>query len=104
MVKKGITVYVFLACLCWSCTTYSPPALTLYVEHLPESVITEMSLEERILTEEAWTKLKQGNGDRAKKALIKLGQGSPLYLAGLGYALYLLDDIQKAEEFFKTEV
>ncbi len=72
------------------------------MEHLPESVITELSLEERILTEEAWTNLTQGDGDRAKKALIKLGQGSPLYLAGLGYALYLLDDIQKAEEFFKA--
>jgi len=61
-----------------------------------------MSLEERILTEEAWTNLLQGDGNRAKKALIKLGQESPLYLAGLGYALYLLDDIQKAEEFFKA--
>ncbi|MEE8376955.1 MAG: tetratricopeptide repeat protein [Candidatus Aminicenantaceae bacterium] len=102
MVKRGIAVYVFIACLCCSCTTYSPPSITLFVEHLPESVITEMSLEERILTEEAWTNLKQGDGDRAKKALIKLGQGSPLYLAGLGYALYLMDDIQKAEEFFKA--
>ena len=61
-----------------------------------------MSLEERILTEEAWTNLMQGDGDRAKKALIKLGQESPLYYAGLGYALYLLDDIQKAEAFFKA--
>ena len=61
-----------------------------------------MSLEERILTEEAWTNLVEGDGDRAKKALIKLGQESPLYYAGLGYALYLLDDIQKAEEFFKA--
>jgi len=72
------------------------------VERFPESVIAEMSLEERILTEEAWTNLLQGDGNRAKKALIKLGQESPLYLAGLGYALYLLDDIQKAEEFFKA--
>ncbi len=61
-----------------------------------------MSLEERILTEEAWTNLVRGDGERAKKALIKLGQESPLYLAGLGYALYLLNDIQKAEEFFKA--
>lgn len=61
-----------------------------------------MSLEERILSEEAWTNLEIGDGDRAKKALIKLGQESPLYYAGLGYALYLLDDIQKAEEFFKA--
>ena len=61
-----------------------------------------MSLEERILTEEAWTNLVQGDGDRAKKALIKLGQESPLYYAGLGYALFLLDDIQKAEDFFKA--
>lgn len=102
MVKKGIAACVVLVCLCWSCTTYRPPSPTLYVERFPESVIAEMSLEERILTEEAWTNLVQGDGDRAKKALIKLGQESPLYLAGLGYALYLLDNIQKAEEFFKA--
>lgn len=102
MVKKAIPVCIALVCLCWSCTTYSPPAPTLYVEQLPQSVIAEMSLEERILSEEAWTNLEIGDGDRAKKALIKLGQESPLYYAGLGYALYLLDDIQKAEEFFKA--
>ena len=102
MVKKVILVCIVLVCLCWSCTTYSPPSPTLYIEQLPQSVISEMSLEERILTEEAWTNLVEGDGDRAKKALIKLGQESPLYYAGLGYALYLLDDIQKAEEFFKA--
>ncbi|MCJ7579865.1 MAG: S-layer homology domain-containing protein [Candidatus Aminicenantes bacterium] len=102
MVKKAIPVYLVLTFLCWSCSTYSPPSLTLYVEQLPQSVIGEMSLEERILTEEAWKNLGQGDGDKAKKALIKLGQESPLYYAGLGYALFLLDDIQKAEEFFKA--
>jgi len=61
-----------------------------------------MSLEERILSEEIWTNLVQGDGNRATRALFKLGQGSPLYLAGQGYALYLLNDIQKAEEFFKA--
>jgi len=80
----------------------SPPSPSLYVEQLPQSVIAEMTLEERILTEEAWTNLEQGDGARAKKTLIKLGQESPLYYAGLGYALLLLDDIQRAEDFFKA--
>ncbi len=102
MVKKVIPVFVSLVCLCWSCATYSPPSPTLYVEQLPQSVIAEMSLEERILTEEAWANLAKGEGDRAKKNLIKLGQESPLYYAGLGYALFLLDDIQRAEDFFKA--
>ena len=102
MVKKIILVYIVLACLCWACSTYSPPSPSLYVEQLPQTVIAELSLEERILTEEAWTNLEQGDGDRAKKTLIKLGQESPLYYAGLGYALFLLDDIQRAEEFFKA--
>jgi len=102
LVKKVIPVCIALLFLCWSCTTYRPPSPSLYIEQLPQSVISEMSLEERILTEEAWTNLMQGDGDRAKKALIKLGQESPLYYAGLGYALYLLDDIQKAEAFFKA--
>jgi len=102
LVKKAIPVYIVLIFLCWSCSTYSPPSPTLYIEQLPQSVIGEMSLEERILTEKAWTNLVQGDGDRAQKTFIKMGQESPLYYAGLGYALFLLDDIQKAEDFFKA--
>jgi tetratricopeptide (TPR) repeat protein len=61
-----------------------------------------MTLEERMLTEEAWTNLKQGDGEKAKRTLVRLGKASPLYYAGLGYALYLLEDIQTAEDFFKA--
>ena len=100
--KKGLAACVIFVCLCWSCTTYRPSAPTLYVEQLPESIIAEMSLDERILTEEAWASLLKGDGDKARKTLLKLGQDSPLYLAGLGYALYLTDNIQEAEEFFKA--
>lgn len=96
-------VFIF-SCFFWSCT---PPQLispSLYVENLPPSIIAEMSLEQRILTEEAWSDLKDGEGERAKKKFMKLGTDSPLYYAGLGYALYLLDDANSAEDFFKASL
>lgn len=100
--KKVFVILIVLASLCMSCVPYRPPSPTLYVESLPQSVISEMSLEERIQTDAAWANLKRGDGERAKKIFVKLGKESPLYYAGLGYALYLLEDIQTAEDFFKA--
>lgn len=96
-----VIIFVLIG-LFGSCVPYRPPAPTMYVENIPQSVIGELTLEERMQAEEAWTFLKQGDGERAKKVLVRLGKASPLYYAGLGYALYLLEDIQTAEDFFKA--
>jgi len=103
-VKKNIAVISVLASLFWSCAAPQTIPPSLYVENLPQSIISDMSLDERILTEEAWSDLKDGEGERAKKKFMKLGTESPLYYAGLGYALYLLEDSKSAEDFFKASL
>lgn len=52
------------------------------------------------MAEDAWKNLKTGHADRAVKILAKLGAGSPLYLAGMGYANYVRQEKQRAEDFF----
>lgn len=102
--KKIWGIVFILACFCWSCAPPEVFSPTLYVENIPQSIIAGMSLDERILSEEAWSDLKDGDGERAKKKFLKLGTESPLYYAGLGYALYLLDDTSSAEDFFKASL
>ncbi|MFP4082739.1 MAG: S-layer homology domain-containing protein [Candidatus Aminicenantes bacterium] len=100
MVKKA-SALLSLFFLIWSCATYQPPPPSLYIGNLPPSVVTELSLDERIITEEAWNNLKQGRGKKAEKIISKLSEESPFYYVGLGYASFLLHQLSEAEMFFK---
>lgn len=100
MVKKVLTIFLFLF-LFWSCATYQPPPPSLYIGNLPQSIVTDLSLDERILAEEAWISLKQGKGKKAEKIISKLGTKSPFYYVGLGYASFLLNRLPESEKFFK---
>ncbi len=86
----------------WSCATYQPPPPSLYIESIPPSIVAELSLEERILTEDAWNNLKQGKGGKAEKTISRLGSQNPIYNVGLGYAYFLQNKLETAEEFFKA--
>ena len=100
MVKKFFAISLFFF-LFWSCVTYQPPPPSLYIGNLPQSIVTDLSLDERILTEEAWNNLKQGKGKKAEKIISKLGTESPFYYVGLGYASFLLNSLPESEKFFK---
>jgi Tfp pilus assembly protein PilF len=90
-----------LAILLASCVTVAPTPPNLYIENLPQSLVTPLTLEERIQMEEAWDQLRQGWVDKAEKAFLRLGPASPLYNAGLGYIFLLRENIPSAEGYFK---
>lgn len=102
MVKKS-SIIILLTLIFWSCATLPPlpPPPLLHIENLPPSIEGVLSLEERILTEDAWDLLRKGKGDKAEKIISRLGTKSPVYNIGLGYANYLLNRLKIAEEFFK---
>ena len=60
MVKKAYALCSLIFMLFGACATYQPPP-SLYIDNLPQSIVTDLSLEERIVVEEAWRSLKQGN-------------------------------------------
>ena len=91
-----------MAWLLGACATYQMPPPNLYIGNLPESIVTELSLDERIVTEEAWKSIKKGNGIKARKSLSKLAEESPFYYVGMGYAYFIMDDLTLAEDFFKA--
>lgn len=100
MVKK-IAIIFSLFYLFWSCATYQPPPPSIYIGDLPQTIVSGLTLDERILTEEAWTNIKQGKGGKASKIISKLGQESPFYYVGLGYASLLLNNFSESEMYFK---
>ena len=100
--KKAFSLGLLLTFFLGACATYQPPPPTLYVGSLPPSIVTELSLDERIIIEDAWNSLKQGNGSKARKALSKLEEQNPFYYVGMGYAYFMLDDLALAQDFFKA--
>lgn len=100
--KKEYLILLLILIFLWSCATYqvSPPAL--YIEDLPPSIVAELSLDERILTEDAWKNLKEGKASNAKKIISRLGAKSPFFNVSLGYACYLLNELETSEEYFEA--
>lgn len=97
--KKACLLLV-LALIFGSCVTVPPPAPNLYIEPLPQSLTTDMTLDERIQIEEAWDYVRQGNTYKAEKALARLGTSSAVYYVGLAYIYLIQEDLQAAEENF----
>ena len=87
-----------LSILLVSCAMVAPPPPNLYIENLPQSLVTPLTLEERIQMDEAWDFLRQNRPDKAEKAFLRLGPTNPLYAVGLGYVSLLLEDFPAAEE------
>jgi tetratricopeptide (TPR) repeat protein len=101
---KKISLIFFLFLWSWSCVTLQPPPPSIYIENLPQSITSGLTLEERIAAEEAWKNLKQGNASKAEKTITRLGVDSPIYYVGLGYVYFVLDDLPTAEEGFKAAI
>ncbi len=100
MVKK-IMIVAGLAALAWSCATFEPLPPAFYVEDLPQSLTTTMTLEERIAAEEAWNDLRTGRSERAGKAFAKLGTASPVAFLGRGFLALQAQDLQASEQGFR---
>ncbi len=102
MVKKTWLPVALLMLLLWSCVTYQPPPPNLYIENLPAAEVSSLTLEERLIAEDAWRNIKLGNAEKAIKQITKLDPDNPFYYTGLGYATYVLNDLARAENYFKA--
>ncbi len=106
MVKRAFQGFFFSVVILtlWSCVSVPPPPPSFHIENLPPSLDAGLSLEERIAIDEAWTSLKEGRGDKAQKIFSRLDSRSPAAAVGLGYAYFLNNDLQAAEESFKRAI
>jgi Tfp pilus assembly protein PilF len=102
LVKKAFSACLTMSVLFGACATYQPPPPSLYVGNLPQSLVTELTLDERIIIEDAWKSLKQGHGNKARKSLSKLSEQNPFYYVGMGYAYFMMNDLDLAEDFLKA--
>jgi tetratricopeptide (TPR) repeat protein len=93
-----------IALLLGACVTMRPLPPSFYVENLPPDEVSHLSLEERIIVEEAWARIRQGDARRAERLVAKMGPRNPFYLVGLGYISFLNGRIPQAESYFKQEL
>lgn len=104
MKRTLAALIILLSLLYWSCATYQPPPPNLYTGELPQPMVTDLSLDERILVEDAWQSIRIGNTKNAQKIIERLGSGNSFYYVGMGYVAYLLGESQTAEEYFKASL
>ncbi|MBU4494412.1 MAG: tetratricopeptide repeat protein [Acidobacteria bacterium] len=102
MVNRHTFALIILIFFFWSCASIQPPPPKLLISDLPAGETTGLNLDDRILLEDAWSYLQQGDTRRASRLLNKLGPSHPFYYAGMGYVAYILNDMTQAEETFKT--
>ena len=100
--KRTYALFSLTILLLGACATYQPPPPSLYIDNLPQTIVTRLSLDERIVIEDAWRSLKQGKGSKARKILMRLDEQSPFYYVGMGYAYFMMNDVGLSEDFFKA--
>jgi len=99
-VLKKIGVVGILVAGCAACAAVTPPPLSFYIESPTATYSAELSLDERLIVEEAWGYIRQGKAAKAEKALLRLDPKNPFYMAGQGYTAFLLNDLPTAEQYF----
>lgn len=98
--KKAAGLVSILA-LGGACVTVAPLPPSLYIESPTASFTSALPLDVRIAVEKAWGYLKQGRPDKAEKAILRMGETSPFFYAGLGYVSLLQNDFQSAEGYLQ---
>jgi len=71
---------------------------------LPPSAIADLSLDDRILVEDAWRYIQDGRTKKAEKTINKLGSQNSFYYVGLGFVSLILEYPQRAEQYFKASL
>jgi Tfp pilus assembly protein PilF len=104
VVKKKIFISLCILFLLWSCQIEQIPSPQIYTGSLPQSQVSGLSLDERIIIEEAWDDIRNGNGRKALSQVSKLSPENPFYTIIMAYSYYLLNDTQSAEHYFKTAI
>jgi tetratricopeptide (TPR) repeat protein len=87
-----------------ACATLPPPPPSLYLENPTPAFSSRLSLDDRIIVEDAWSYLRSGRTDKARKAILLLIPQNPFYYPGLGYAAFLEGSLPVAEENFALAV
>jgi len=100
--KSILPLFLLALLLAASCATYHPQPPSFYFEPLAPDIVTSLSLEDRLLVEDAWTYLQQGYPEKAQKLFARLSPESPFYYIGLGYTAYLQGNKVAAKEYFQT--
>jgi len=99
MLKK-ISALCLALSLGGACATWRHALPTFHVDSLPPGSVTALTLEERIILEEAWSRVQRGDAKGAEKLFLRLGAENLFTDAGMGYVALLREQDQAAEALF----
>ncbi len=103
MLRKTAPLCIALAAVC-ACTSWQPTRPTFHVDRIPPASVTVLTLEQRIILEEAWERVRQGDARGAERLFLRLGANNPFYEAGMGYVSLLRAQGEAAEDFFRESL
>ncbi len=103
MVRK-IAVAAAMVVLAVSCSTFKPTPPSIYIEDMPVSYSSGMTLDQRLAAGDAWKSLRQGRTERASKLLEALPADNAARRVGLGYVELVMNDLQASERSFKDSL
>ncbi len=101
MIKKMIPFLIIIIIFFTSCVTVQKITPTYYLDDVPQEMIIQLTLDERIAIEDAWAMLKIGKIKKAVKILQKMDQNKPVTWLGFGYAALIGGDYVISEQWFK---
>lgn len=97
---KKLGILGLLAMGLAACAPVTAPPLNLYIEGPTAAYASRLSLDERLIVEQAWGYLRQGRTDKADKLLLQLDPANPFYYAGFGYSAFINGNLPIAEQYF----
>ncbi|MCP2519982.1 tetratricopeptide repeat protein [Candidatus Aminicenantes bacterium AC-335-A11] len=101
MVKKIILSLIITIVFSISCVTVQQITPTYYLDDLPQDMIIQLTLDERIAIEDAWASLRIGKIKDALKILQKMDQNKPATWLGYAYTALFKGDYIISEQWFK---
>ncbi len=100
MIKKSL-YFAFIIFVLNSCVTVRQVTPTFYLDDLPQEMIIQLTLDERIAVEDAWILLKMGKTKKAGKIFAKMDINKPVTWLGFAYTSLLQGDYSSSEKWFK---
>lgn len=97
MIKR----YFFLLILIFLISCITPVKEIYIVEKIPDSIILELSPQERKESQEIWKLIEEGKGKKAYLKLKKMDPNSFFTSVSTGYSLLLMGNLEQAELWFK---
>jgi tetratricopeptide (TPR) repeat protein len=102
--RKSILLIALILGGLAACMTGPIVRPNIYIEPPSPGAAASLTLDERIAVQDAWTALREGRTDKARRLFAKLRQDNPFVAAGLGYLAVIDENLPAAEDYLQRSL